>query len=58
MLGTDITAKTITSALIPDIIKAHANLLAVEMGFPLLARHAKKARTRGVRMTINAGLMD
>src|SRR5687767_1746796 len=58
MLGTDITANTITSALKPEMTRAHANLLAVDTGLPLRDRQAKKARTNGVRITIKAGFMD
>jgi len=58
MLGTDMTAKTITKALSPDITNAHANLLAVLTGLPFLALHAKKRITSGVSTTMKNGLID
>src|SRR5215471_16840240 len=58
MLGTDITASTMTNALIPDMIIAHANLLAVVTGLFFRARHAKKAISNGVNATMKKGLID
>lgn len=58
MLGTDITANTIISALSPAITSAHANLLAVLTGFPRRDIQAKKAMSKGVNTTIKNGLID
>lgn len=58
MLGTDITANTITNALRPEMIKAQANFLAVETGLPRLAMYAKNIISKGVNATIKNGLID
>lgn len=52
------TANTITNALRPEMINAHANFLAVETGLPRLAIYAKNIMSKGVNATIKNGLID